>query len=146
MTMFRRILVPTDGSEVTVKAVSTAVSLAKSVGAKVYTISVKEPFPYSAISEMQPTPPQEFFDAQERIASKRVQAVVETCTAAGIACEAHTVEALHPWEAIIDHAKSQECDLVVMASHGRRGVSALLLGSETQKVLTHCKVPVLIVR
>ena len=144
--MFQRILVPTDGSDITAKAVSTAVSLAKSLGAKLYTISVKEPFPYSAISEMQPTPPQEFFDAQERIAAKRVQTVVETCKAAGMTCEAHTVEALHPWEAIIDHAKRQECDLVVMASHGRRGVAALLLGSETQKVLTHSQVAVLIVR
>ncbi len=144
--MFQRILLPTDGSDITAKAVSTAVALAKSLGAKLYTISVKEPFPYSAISEMQPTPPQEFFDAQERIAAKRVQTVVDACKAAGIACEAHTVEALHPWEAIIDHAKRQECDLVVMASHGRRGVAALLLGSETQKVLTHSQVAVLIVR
>ena len=144
--MFQRILVPTDGSDITAKAVNTAISLAKSLGAKLYTISVKEPFPYSAISEMQPTPPQEFFDAQERIAAKRVQAVAEACKATGMHCEAHTVEALHPWEAIIDHAKRQECDLVVMASHGRRGVAALLLGSETQKVLTHSQVPVLIVR
>jgi nucleotide-binding universal stress UspA family protein len=66
--------------------------------------------------------------------------------AAGIPCEAHTVEALHPWEAIIEHAQRQECDLLVMASHGRRGVTALLLGSETQKVLTHSKIPVLVVR
>jgi nucleotide-binding universal stress UspA family protein len=146
MTMFKRILVPTDGSDITAKAIETSIALAKSVGAQLYTISVKEPFPYSAISEMQPTPPQEFFDAQERIASKRVQHVVELSQAAGLVCHAHTVEALHPWEAIIDHAKRMECDLLVMASHGRRGVSALLLGSETQKVLTHSKVPVLIVR
>ena len=70
--MFKRILVPTDGSEITAKAVAAAIELAKSVGAQLYTISVKEPFPYSAISEMQPTPPQEFFDAQERIATRRV--------------------------------------------------------------------------
>lgn len=144
--MFQRILVPTDGSDITLKAVATSIALAKSVGARLYTISVKEPFPYSAISEMQPTPPQEFFDAQERIATKRVQAVADECKAAGVTCEAHTVEALHPWEAIIEHAKRMECDLLVMASHGRRGVSALLLGSETQKVLTHSKVPVLVVR
>ena len=144
--MFKRILVPTDGSDITAKAVATAVGLTKSLGAALYTLSVKEPFPYSAISEMQPVPPQEFFDAQERIASQRVQVVVAKCAAAGVPCQAHTVEALHPWEAIIDHAKRMECDLVVMASHGRRGVSALLLGSETQKVLTHTKVPVLIVR
>ena len=144
--MFQRILVPTDGSEITQKAVDTTIALAKSINARVYTISVKEPFPYSAISEMQPTPPQEFFDAQERIASKRVQAVREACATAGVTCEAHTIEALHPWEAIIEHARTMECDLVVMASHGRRGVTALLLGSETQKVLTHSKIPVLIVR
>lgn len=144
--MFKRILVPTDGSDITNKAVTTALALAKSVGAQLYTISVKEPFPYSAISEMQPTPPQEFFDAQERIAAKRVGEVVDLAKNAGLTCQAHTVEALHPWEAIIDHAKRQECDLLVMASHGRRGVTALLLGSETQKVLTHSTVPVLVVR
>ena len=146
VTMFKRILVPTDGSDITSKAVDTAIGVTKALGARLYTISVKEPFPYSAISEMQPTPPQEFFDAQERIAATRVQGVREASAAAGITCEAHTVEALHPWEAIIDHAKRMECDLLVMASHGRRGVSALLLGSETQKVLTHSKVPVLVVR
>lgn len=144
--MFKRILVPTDGSDITSKAVETAIALAKSVGAQLYAISVKEPFPYSAISEMQPTPPQEFFDAQERIANKRLAVVNEAAKAAGVACQAHSVEALHPWEAIIDHAKRMECDLVVMASHGRRGVTALLLGSETQKVLTHSTVPVLVVR
>jgi nucleotide-binding universal stress UspA family protein len=144
--MFKRILVPSDGSDITSKAVTTAVALAKSVGAQLYTISVKEPFPYSAISEMQPTPPQEFFDAQERIAAKRIGEVVDAAKTAGVACQAHTVEALHPWEAIIEHAKRMECDLVVMASHGRRGVTALLLGSETQKVLTHSTVPVLVVR
>ncbi len=144
--MFQRILVPTDGSEITKKAVETTISLAKTLNARVYTISVKEPFPYSAISEMQPTPPQEFFDAQERIASARVKAVTDAAQAAGVPCDAHTVEALHPWEAIIEHAERMGCDLMVMASHGRRGVTALLLGSETQKVLTHSKVPVLIVR
>ena len=144
--MFKRILVPTDGSDITNKAVDTTIALAKSLGARVYTISVKEPFPYSAISEMQPTPPQEFFDAQERIASARVQAVREACEAAGLRCEGHTVEALHPWEAIIEHAQRMECDLVVMASHGRRGITRLLMGSETLHVLTHSHTPVLILR
>ena len=144
--MFKRILVPTDGSELTSKAVATAIGVAKSMGAKLYALSVKEPFPYSAISEMQPVPPQEFFDAQERIASERVNAVRLACEASGQACAAHTVEAVHPWEAIIEHAKINECDLIVMSSHGRRGVTALLLGSETQKVLTHTSIPVLVVR
>jgi len=144
--MFQRILIPTDGSDITQKSVATALSLAASLGARVYALSVKEPFPYSAISEMQPTPPQEFFDAQERIASSRVQEVANLAETQGVVCETDTIEALHPWEAIIEHAHQKACDLIVMASHGRRGVTALLLGSETQKVLTHSKVPVLVVR
>jgi nucleotide-binding universal stress UspA family protein len=142
--MFKRILISTDGSDISLKAAQSAVALARSMGAELFAISVKEPFPYSAISEMQPVPPQEFFDAQERIASERVKAVVSAAAAAGVTCHAHTVEALHPWEAILDHAKTQGCDLIAMASHGRSGLSALLLGSETQKVLTHSGIPVLV--
>jgi nucleotide-binding universal stress UspA family protein len=95
---------------------------------------------------MQPIPPQEFYDAQERIALTRVKEVVAAADKAGLDCQAFTVEASHPWEAIVDHAKTQGCDLIVMASHGRRGVSALLLGSETTRVLVHCDVPVLVVK
>ncbi|MCK6432127.1 MAG: universal stress protein [Burkholderiaceae bacterium] len=144
--MYKRILVPTDGSEITAKAIQTAVALAKSTGATLTTLSVKEPFPYSAISEMQPVPPQEFYDAQERIAAARVKAVVDSAKDSGLNCDGYTVEALHPWEAILDHAKQQGCDLIVMASHGRRGMSALLLGSETSRVLTHSPLPVLVVK
>ena len=143
---FKRILFPTDGSVVTGKALATALDLAKSSSGQLFTISVKEPFPYSAISEMQPVPPQEFFDAQERVAAARVKTVSDAAAAAGIKTSGHTVEGLHPWEGILEHAKAQNCDLIVMASHGRRGVSALLLGSETQKVLTHSTLPVLVVR
>lgn len=144
--MYQRILIPTDGSDVTGKAVAAAVGLARALGAQLETLSVKEPFPYSAVSEIQPVPPQEFFEAQEQIAQQRVQQVVVACRDAGLPCAASTVEALHPYEAIIDHAKARGCDLIVMASHGRRGMRALLLGSETQKVLTHGTVAVLVVR
>ncbi len=144
--MYKRILFPTDGSEITRKALDSAIALARLTGAEIYALAVKEPFPYSAISEMQPVPPQEFYDAQERIASDRVKAAQQAAQAAGITCHAHTVEALHPWEAMLDHADKQGCDLIVMASHGRRGVAALLLGSETQRVLLHTKLPVLVVR
>jgi nucleotide-binding universal stress UspA family protein len=144
--MYKHILVSTDGSDISAKAVQHAIGLARLTGAKLSVLSAKEPFPYSAISEMQPTPPQEFFDAQERIATARVNKVTEAAAAAGVPCTAYTIEAVHPWEAICDHAKAHECDLIVMASHGRRGVAALLLGSETQKVLTHTAVPVLVVK
>jgi nucleotide-binding universal stress UspA family protein len=144
--MYKRILVPTDGSDISNKAIATAVQLAKLHGAELSTLSVKEPFPYSMVTEMQPVPPQEYYDAQERLASARVQAAQAVAEGAGVSCRGFTVEALHAWEAIIDHAKTQGCDLIVMASHGRRGVAALLLGSETQKVLTHTDLAVLVVK
>lgn len=144
--MYQRILVPTDGSDVTSKAVDTAIHLAQKLGARLETLSVKEPFPYSAISEIQPIAPQEYFEAQEQIARQRVQKVVDACVAASVGCEAFTEEAIHPWEAIVEHAKARGCDLIVMASHGRRGMRALLLGSETNRVLIHATMPVLVVR
>ena len=144
--MYQRILVPTDGSDITDKAVTAAIGLAKLTGAALHALAVKEPFPYSAVSEMQPVAPQEFFDAQERIAEARVAKVKAAAQAAGVACQCFTIEAFHPWEAIVEQAKTGPCDLIVMASHGRRGMSALLLGSETQKVLTHGTLPVLVVR
>ena len=144
--MFKRILVPTDGSELTQRAVATALALAKSLQAEIFTLCVKEPFPYGAVAEMQPTPPQEFFDAQERSAAGHVRDVMDACSREGIVCHAHTVEGLQPWEAIVDFAQKERCDLLVMGSHGRGGFASLFLGSETQDVLKHATVPVLVVR
>jgi nucleotide-binding universal stress UspA family protein len=144
--MFKRILVPTDGSEITGRAVAIAVGLAKTVDAEVFTLCVKEPFPYGAVAEMQPTPPQEFFDAQERSAARHIRAVIDACDAAGVVCHAQTIEGLQPWEAIVEHARQQQCDLLVMGSHGRKGLATLFLGSETHDVLSHTTVPVLVVR
>jgi len=144
--MYQRILVPTDGSEITARAVAAGVGLAKALGAEVLTLCVKEPFPYGAVAEMQPTPPQEFFDAQERAATQHVNSVSEACRQAGVACKATTVEGLTPWEAIVEHAEKSGCDLLVMGSHGRSGLASLFLGSETRDVLRHTKIPVLIVR
>lgn len=144
--MFKRILIPTDGSEISAKAVQTAVMMAKDSGAELFAIGVKEPFPLGAISEVNPVSPQVFYDGQEALATSHVKVAQDAAQAAGVACQAVTVEASQPWEAIIEHAKSKACDLIVMASHGRRGLSAMLLGSETQKVLTHTSLPVLVVR
>ena len=144
--MYKRILFPTDGSDITAKALQTALGMARMAGAELRVLAVKEPFPYSAISEMQPVPPQEFYDAQERIAAGRVKAVLDAAAAAGVSCDGATTEALHPWEAILDVAKTKGCDVIVMASHGRRGMAALLIGSETSRVLTHSPLPVLVVK
>lgn len=144
--MYQRILFPTDGSDISIKALHHAVSLARLCGASLHVLSVKEPFPFSAISEMNPTLPQDFFDQQERVAMARVKAAIDTASAAGVPCSGHTLEASHAWQGILEQAKAQDCELIVMASHGRRGIGALLLGSETQKVLTHGNVPVLVVR
>ncbi len=79
-------------------------------------------------------------------AAKILDSVARAANAAGVACETVQVEHEHPYRAIIDNAKSKSCDLIVMASHGRRGVSAIVLGSETVKVLTHSKIPILVHR
>ncbi len=144
--MAKRILVPTDGSDISKRAVLAAVEWAKLQGADLVALSVKEPFPYSAISEVQIAPPQEYFDAQDRLANERVDYVAQTAQAAGLTCHCVTKEAVHPWEVIVATAKAQACDLIVMASHGRHGLNALLLVSETQKVLTHTDRPVLVIR
>ena len=143
--MYKRVLIPTDGSDITAKAVQSAVGLARLCGAELYVLAVKEPFPYSAISEMQPVPPQEFFDAQERSAARHVRAVIEACEAAGVSCHAETIEGVQPWEAIIEYAEKKDCNLIVMGSHGRSGLASLFLGSETDDVLKHTKLPVLVV-
>jgi nucleotide-binding universal stress UspA family protein len=144
--MYRRILVPTDGSNITDKAIATAIGLARPLGAQIEALCAIEAYPYGVVSEIEPIPPADYRASQQRIAERHLQQVARACEAAGIACSVHTAEAAHPYEAIIDHARERGCDLIVMASHGRRGVSALLLGSETQKVLTHTAVPVLVVR
>jgi nucleotide-binding universal stress UspA family protein len=144
--MYTRILVPTDGSELSERALRHACGIAQAFKLPLVVLAVRSPFPLSAISEMQPAPPQAFFDAQMRAAEGHLEAAARLTNAAGLTTERLSVEADQPWKAIVDTAQLQACDLIVIASHGRRGVSALLLGSETQKVLTHSKVPVLVVR
>ena len=94
--MFKRILFPTDGSDVTPRALQTALQLARLTGASIDALAAKEPFPYSAVSEMQPVPPQEFFDAQQRVAAARVQEVIDAAAATGVPCEGYTVERSTP--------------------------------------------------
>lgn len=133
--MYKHILIPTDGSQVARDAIPRAVALAKVLGAKVTGITVTVP------SEV-------FADATRMLADaeKYLGEVRDAASAAGVSCSIIRAEHEQPYQAIIDTAKNNGCDLIVMASHGRHGVSALVLGSETVKVLTHCTVPVLVYR
>jgi len=145
--MFKNILIATDGSELALKAVEHGIALAKSIGAKVTVVTVSLPFHVFTLDPLvvEDTADQYKKRMQDH-ASKLLGSVAGAAKAAGIACETVQVEHEHPYRAIIDTATSRGCDLITMASHGRRGVSALLLGSETVKVLTHSKIPVLVHR
>jgi nucleotide-binding universal stress UspA family protein len=145
--MYKDILIPTDGSDLSAKAVKQGIAFSKSVGAKVTALTVSTPFHIFAIDpEMVEETPTTY---KKHIAKKTATilgAVASAAKAAGVACDTLHVEHEHPYNAIIETAKSKGCDLILMASHGRRGVSAVVLGSETVKVLTHSKIPVLVCR
>jgi len=140
--MYTHILIPTDGSELAGKGVQHGVALAKLIGAKITILTVLPPDMITADREVD-----EIRKASKQKHAEEVLGAVATQTqTAGVACETIQVEHEHPYQAIINAADSKGCDLIVMASHGRRGISAIVLGSETVKVLTHCKIPVLVYR
>jgi nucleotide-binding universal stress UspA family protein len=145
--MYTNILIPTDGSELARKAVEHGIALAKRIGAKVTGLTVLPPFhTFTTDTQMiEDTPAQYKIRAHDH-AEIALGAVVRGAQAAGVASETIQVEHEHPYRAIIDIAEAKRCDLIVMASHGRHGITAMVLGSETIKVLTHCKVPVLVHR
>ena len=145
--MYTNILIATDGSELAGKAVEHGVALAKRIGAKATALTVLPPFhTLTTDTQMIEDTPARFKARMQENAGKTLAAVAVAAQAAGVACATVQVEHEHPYRAIIDTAQSKGCDLIVMASHGRRGISALVLGSETVKVLTHCKIPVLVHR
>jgi nucleotide-binding universal stress UspA family protein len=145
--MFKHILLPTDGSELSAAAINHGVRLAKAIGAQVTGLSVM-PFQHTLLYEMEiPTKGQEKEAKQCKELSRRYLAATQKAAeGAGVACDAVYERDDSPYEAIIRVAERKGCDLILMASHGRRGVRALLLGSETQKVLTHSRIPVLVYR
>lgn len=145
--MYKHLLIPTEGSDLADKAVHHGIALAKAIGAKVTALTVSEPFHVIAVEPaMLADTPETYKKRTSEQAAKILGAVATRAKAAGIACETVHVSDQHPYKAIIDTARSKGCDLILMASHGRRGVSAVVLGSETVKVLTHSKIPVLVYR
>jgi nucleotide-binding universal stress UspA family protein len=144
--MFKRILVPTDGSELSNKAIAAAIDLAKSLGATVVGMTTLEPYSYSNLSEYRPETLDDYESRMDQIGAERLGRIADAAARAGVPVETVTAKSFSPFEAIIDTAKGKSCDLIIMASHGRRGLNAVLLGSETQKVLTHTSVPVMVYR
>ena len=144
--MFKRILVPTDGSELSDKAIAAAVDLAGTLEAAVVGMTTVEPYSYANLSEYRPENLDDYEARMEKIGSERLGKIVNAAAKAGVAVESVVTRSFSPYEAIIDMAKAKKCDLIVMASHGRRGLNAMLLGSETQKVLTHSTIPVMVYR
>ena len=147
--MFKHLLVATDGSKLSDKAVTHAIDLAQSLSATLTAFYAAPDYPSPTYADgviYEPVTRKEYAKAAEVEAKKILDRVRGKAEAAQVAFKSTYAIANAPWEAILAAAKKYKCDGIVMASHGRRGVSALLLGSETQKVLTHSKVPVIVVR
>ena len=146
--MYKHILVPTDGTALSLKAARAAARLAARLKARITTVYVIPPFPAPASADgmvYQMGYLAADYERDMRKLAKKATGKVEA-QARGVACDKVSVFQQHPWKAIIGVARSKKCDLIVMASHGRGGIAGLLLGSETQKVLTHSKTPVLVCR
>jgi nucleotide-binding universal stress UspA family protein len=145
--MHKHILIPTDGSELSQKALDYGIALAKSVNAKVTVLTVSPPFQVFAVEPLMVTDtPEQYAKRMRDIATKYLDVAKKLASASGMTCETLHLEHDQPYRAIIDTAARNSCDLIVMASHGRRGMSAVVLGSETVKVLTHSTTPVLVFR
>jgi nucleotide-binding universal stress UspA family protein len=145
--MYKHILIATDGSELAAKAVTSGIELAKRLGAKLTAVTASEPWTTMMVAGDPGAafPTMEYERAAAEKADNILAAVSALAKTAGVACE--TVHVMnYPADAIIDTAKAKGCDLIVMSSHGRRGIARVLIGSQAVNVLTHSTVPVLVCR
>jgi len=149
--MYNHILVPTDGSPLSLKAAKAAARLAKSQKAKITAYYAIPPFTLPLTGDALIFAPEMYSEAQyvermKEVAGRALEKVEAEAKKQGVEFEGTSATADSPWKGIIGTARSADCDLIVMASHGRKGLEGLLLGSETLKVLTHSKTPVLVCR
>ena len=145
--MYNHILIATDGSEVANKAVLHGVDLAKELNAKLSAVTVTEP--YEALMELEAPIMMDQFDYDKQCdvsANKILSTVTSAANTAGLACNVIHEQNRRPYEGIIEAAEKVDADLIVLGSHGRRGIEGLLIGSEANKLLTHTKIPALVVR
>lgn len=147
--MFKHILLPTDGSKLSSKAIKQGIDLAKKSRARITAIHVVPEFKLmvdDGITMLSPALKKRFEDEGRKRAQKMLDDIARQARARSVRCAVICVASDLPYQEIITTAKKSKCDLILMASHGRRGLSSLLLGSETAKVLLHSKIPVLVVR
>ncbi len=144
--MTSRVLVATDGSPKSERAVAVAIGLAKALNASLVGCTAAPPYPYYGLGEVLPDSQAQYQSAASAAATERLTQVERAARAAGVACSTVIKEQQHPHLAILQTARENDCDLIVMASHGRGEVTALFIGSETQKVLAFADRPVLVVR
>jgi nucleotide-binding universal stress UspA family protein len=145
--MFKHILMPTDGSETSKRTIQDCIAFAREIGAEVTALHVIPEYPvYAYQAEMLVDTREQFTNECIECANEYLGDVKTAAKEAGVKCDTYTVTSDYPYAAIIQAAQDKQCDLIVMASHGRKGVKGLLLGSETQKVLTHSQIPVLVYR
>lgn len=145
--MYSHILIPTDGSALSTVALDKSLAFARDAGAKVTVLTVVEPFHVFTASpdQLETTRGDYEREAREQAAGYLTHAELQAKTF-GVPCDVVQLDSDNPYQAIIDTAARKGCDLIAMASHGRRGITALVLGSETVKVLTHSSLPVLVYR
>lgn len=145
--MFKTILVPTDGSPLSDKAVRAALEFARQVDGKIIAVSVAEPYPFTPLSESTFTPDVNVYEGKMReLAQLNVGKIADAAKAANVPCEASIALSFSPYDEIVKAADKFGCDVIFMASHGRKGLNKLFLGSETQKVLAHSTLPVMVFR
>lgn len=145
--MFQHILIPIDGSKLSATALDLGMELARDAKARVTVLTVVEPFHlFTADSDQLASTRDEYEEHARGVAVRHLAEAERKASRYGVSCDTVQVSSDEPYRAIIDAAQNKGCDLIAMASHGRRGIDALLLGSVTTKVLTHSKIPVLVYR
>lgn len=147
--MYTHIMIPTDGSELSDKAIDAGVEFAREVNARVTGFTAVPEYRVPSEGELRArhgTTPTEYEAKAARQAESILKKIADRARAAGVEYDAEFVQCDYPYQAIVRAAQKHGCDLIFMASHGRRGLRGLILGSETAKVLTHTKIPVLVCR
>ena len=144
--MFNHLLLSTDGSELADKALPYAIELAKKFGSKITVCSVIDLYPYIGAIEVMPVGMDQWQDEVRKQANVALQHMSERINAAGLSCDTVVEEDAQAWRGLLSAAEKQGCDAIVIASHGRSGMTSAMLGSQTSRVLSHSKLPVLVVR